>query len=188
MFYIGSTPLTQLLIPSHLLEAYLHSCTRNEGIIRDILLKLPNYITFKSEVHATEVTLKKVGNLQVYTDVYHHDILEETFYTNLSGEDAKAELRERFLEEAFELYESLGGTPAQAVQMMDHVFLEKEGVGEIEQELRGVVSPLMHLAAQHGTDLLNVSKDSSAYLNDNLTTVTKKDRAKPRYYKESVRS
>jgi hypothetical protein len=62
----------------------------------------------------------------------------------------KVERNHRFLEESLELVQSLGCTADEAHQLVDYVF--NRPVGEVNQELGGVMVTIAALAAANGLD------------------------------------
>lgn len=84
------------------------------------------------------------------------------------------ESRDRFLEEAIELYRACGGTKFDIAQIMDYVFNRPDG--EIKQEIGGTLLTLMALCTAHNIDLMNAGETELTRVND--PTVKQKIRTK----------
>ena len=65
--------------------------------------------------------------------------------------DNKAERNHRFMEEALELFQSLGGTPQEANMLVEYVF--NRPVGEPSQEVGGVTVTLAALCAANELEM-----------------------------------
>ena len=78
----------------------------------------------------------------------------------VEGPDWKSdpkERRTRFLEEGIELYQTLGFTKDQIVEMIDRVYVKE--AGEFEEEVAGTFLTLMCLCMCYKVDLLQTVSD-----------------------------
>lgn len=79
-----------------------------------------------------------------------HDWLLACFGPEIAAD--KVERNHRFLEESLELVQACGCTQSEAHQLVDYVF--GRPVGEIEQEIGGVMVTLSALCLAHGFDMM----------------------------------
>lgn len=79
-----------------------------------------------------------------------HPWMHETFGPEISAD--KAERRARFLEEALELHQAIGGNAAEARELVSYVHGQRH-VGEVRQEVGGVMVTLAALCLAAGVDM-----------------------------------
>jgi NTP pyrophosphatase (non-canonical NTP hydrolase) len=68
----------------------------------------------------------------------------------------KLERNHRFLEESLELVQSTGCTKDEALQLVDYVYGRK--IGEVAQEVGGVMNTLAALCLAHDIDMLHAGE------------------------------
>lgn len=90
----------------------------------------------------------------------------------------KVERNHRFLEEALELVQAAGCTSIEAYRLVDYVY--GRPVGELSQEIGGVMVTLMALADAHTTDAEICGHLELARCWDNIMKIREKQAAKPK--------
>ncbi len=98
------------------------------------------------------------------------------------GEDVahdKVERIHRFMEEALELFQSLGGTKSEALQLVDYVF--SRPWGEPTQEVGGVATTLMALCFAHGFDAQQCAETELSRIWEKIEKIRAKQKAKPKF-------
>lgn len=91
----------------------------------------------------------------------------------------RTERNHRFLEEALELAQSADCTRSEAHQLVDYVF--DRDVGEIEQEIGGVVNTLAALCLAHGHSMEACGDIELARCWENIDKIRAKQAAKPKH-------
>ena len=94
--------------------------------------------------------------------------------------DCKQERAHRFLEEALEAVQAAGTTYPEALQLVDYVF--SRPVGEVGQEVGGVLLTLAPFAAAYGVDMTAAGEAELARVNtpEIITKCRAKNASKPR--------
>ena len=91
----------------------------------------------------------------------------------------RMERNHRFLEEALELVQSGGCTASEAHQLVDYVF--GRPVGEMNQEVGGVMNTLAALCNAHGVDLDAAAETELRRCWDKADQIRAKQAAKPKH-------
>lgn len=91
----------------------------------------------------------------------------------------KVERRHRFIEEALELLQAMGGTRDEAIQLVDYVF--DRPVGEPHQEVGGVMITLAALCLASGLDMHKAGEDELARIWTKVDQIRAKQAAKPKF-------
>lgn len=91
----------------------------------------------------------------------------------------KTERNHRFLEEAMELVQAGGCTASEAHQLVDYVF--GRDVGEMGQEVGGVMNTLAALCTAHGVDLDAEAEKELARVWTKVAAIRAKQAAKPKH-------
>lgn len=85
----------------------------------------------------------------------------------------------RFLEEALELVQSLGGTPEEAHQLVDYVY--GRDIGHKNQEMGGVMVTLAALANATGIDMNAEAETELSRVWTKVEQIRAKQAAKPKH-------
>jgi NTP pyrophosphatase (non-canonical NTP hydrolase) len=91
----------------------------------------------------------------------------------------KVERNHRFIEEALELVQAGGCTASEAHQLVDYVF--GRPVGEMGQEVGGVMNTLAALCTAHGIDLDHEAEKELQRVWQKLDQIRAKQAAKPKH-------
>ena len=91
----------------------------------------------------------------------------------------KIERNHRFIEEALELVQAAGCTQSEAHQLVDYVF--NRPVGEIEQEIGGVMITLAALCLAHGFDMVEAGDKEMLRVWSKVEQIRAKHAAKPKH-------
>jgi rubrerythrin len=91
----------------------------------------------------------------------------------------RIERNHRFLEEALELVQSAGCTQSEAHQLVDYVY--GRDVGEMEQEIGGVMNTLAALCLAHGFDMMKCGDTELARCWTKIDKIRAKQKAKPKH-------
>ena len=83
----------------------------------------------------------------------------------------------RFGEEAIELLQARGRSKEEVLRLVDYVY--GRDIGEVEQEMGGVLSTLMAMASQNGTDLEKATKTEMARFTRKNQKICEKSSNKP---------
>lgn len=105
------------------------------------------------------------------------DWLMTCFGAEISAD--KIERNHRFLEEALELVQSCGCTRSEAHQLVDYVF--GRPVGEIEQEIGGVMNTLAALCLAHRFDMMVAGEKEMRRVWTMVEKIRAKQAAKPKH-------
>lgn len=105
------------------------------------------------------------------------DWLEVCFGSRIAKD--KVERNHRFLEEALELVQSAGCTAEEAHQLVDYVF--GRPVGEIKQEVGGVMNTLAALCLAHGLDMEECGNVELARCWSKVDQIREKQKNKPKH-------
>jgi NTP pyrophosphatase (non-canonical NTP hydrolase) len=89
------------------------------------------------------------------------------------------ERNHRFLEEALELFQACGCTASEAHQLVDYVF--SRPVGDIEQEIGGVLTTLAMVCSSEDIDLKEAGETELARMIRNIAKIRTKQAEKPKY-------
>jgi hypothetical protein len=89
------------------------------------------------------------------------------------------ERRHRFIEEALELLQAMGGTKHEATQLVDYVFAREKGVPH--QEVGGVMITLAALCLAAGLDMHKAGDDELARIWTKVDAIRAKQAAKPKH-------
>jgi NTP pyrophosphatase (non-canonical NTP hydrolase) len=89
------------------------------------------------------------------------------------------ERRHRFVEEALELLQAMGGTKHEAIQLVDYVFSREKG--EPHQEIGGVMITLAALCLAAGLDMHKAGEDELARIWTKVDVIRAKQAAKPKH-------
>ena len=106
-----------------------------------------------------------------------HDWLLACFGPEIAAD--KVERNHRFIEEALELVQASGSTASECHQLVDYVF--RRPVGEIKQEVGGVMNTLAALCLAHGVDLEEAAATEVARCWAKIDRIREKQKAKPRH-------
>lgn len=101
-------------------------------------------------------------------ETFGHDVVADT-----------VERRHRFVEEALELLQALGGTRDEALQLVDYVF--GRPIGEPAQEVGGVMTTLAVLCHTAGIDLAASARRELWRCWANQARIRAKQAAKPKH-------
>lgn len=91
----------------------------------------------------------------------------------------KTERNHRFLEESLELVQSCGCTASEAHQLVDYVF--NRPVGEIKQEVGGVMVTLAALCTANGCRMMTDGNVELDRINKNIEAIREKQANKPEH-------
>ena len=91
----------------------------------------------------------------------------------------RTERNHRFLEEALELVQAGGCTQSEAHQLVDYVF--NRPVGELNQEVGGVMVTLAALCSAHDTDMADAGETELARVWTKVEAIRAKQAAKPKH-------
>lgn len=91
----------------------------------------------------------------------------------------KQERNHRFLEESLELVQACGCTESEAHQLVDYVF--NRPVGEVNQEVGGVVVTLNALCIAQDIDCLKAGETELQRCWENLEKIRDKQASKPKH-------
>lgn len=91
----------------------------------------------------------------------------------------KAERNHRFIEEALELVQSAGCTASEAHQLVDYVY--GRPVGDLRQEVGGVMNTLAAFCTAHGIDLDGAAEAELARVWLKSDQIRAKQAAKPKH-------
>lgn len=89
------------------------------------------------------------------------------------------ERRHRFIEEALELLQAMGGTKQEATQLVDYVFSREKGTPH--QEVGGVMITLAALCLAAGLDMHKAGEDELARIWTKVDAIRAKQAAKPKH-------
>lgn len=98
------------------------------------------------------------------------------------GEESARDLVERnhqFIEEALELVQAAGCTASEAHQIVDYVYARP--VGNLGQEVGGVMSTLAALCLAHGRDMMLCAEIELSRCWDKIEKIRAKQKAKPKH-------
>lgn len=87
----------------------------------------------------------------------------------------------RFLEEALELVQACGCSKEDALRLVDYVY--DRDIGEIPQEVGGVVTTLAALCLAQEVDLDSCAEIELARVNNNVEKIREKSKQKPDFSK-----
>jgi NTP pyrophosphatase (non-canonical NTP hydrolase) len=103
--------------------------------------------------------------------------LNHCFSENIVND--KVERQHRFLEEALELVQAGGCTAHEAHQLVDYVF--GRDVGELRQEVGGVMVTLAALCGAYGVSMADCADDELERVWLNIAKIRAKSAAKPKF-------
>ncbi len=91
----------------------------------------------------------------------------------------KTERSHRFLEEALELVQACGATKSEAMQLVDYVYGRE--VGELRQEVGGVMNTLAALCIAHEVDMIEAGHIELDRCWTKVEKIRAKQAAKPKF-------
>lgn len=91
----------------------------------------------------------------------------------------RVERNHRFIEEALELVQSGGATASECHQLVDYVF--GRAVGDLTQEVGGVLNTLAALCTAHGVDMDVAGEKELTRVWTKVETIRAKQKAKPKH-------
>lgn len=91
----------------------------------------------------------------------------------------KEERNHRFLEESLELVQAAGCTKEEALKLVDYVFGRE--IGELEQEVGGVMNTLAALCNAHGIDMMLAGEIEVDRCWTKVDKIRAKQAAKPKF-------
>ena len=91
----------------------------------------------------------------------------------------KVERNHRFMEESLELVQSTGCTKEEVLLLVDYVFSRE--IGEIEQEVGGVMNTLTALCLSHGIDMQHAGDIELERCFMNVEKIRTKQANKPKF-------
>jgi len=103
--------------------------------------------------------------------------LNECFGTEIARD--RTERNHRFLEEALELVQAGGCTQSEAHQLVDYVFSRE--VGELDQEIGGVMNTLAALCLAHGLDMHQAGETELDRVWTKIDEIREKQKNKPKH-------
>lgn len=103
--------------------------------------------------------------------------LNECFGTEIARD--RTERNHRFLEEALELVQAGGCTQSEAHQLVDYVF--SRDVGELDQEVGGVMNTLAALCLAHGLDMHQAGEAELDRVWTKIDQIREKQKTKPKH-------
>lgn len=103
--------------------------------------------------------------------------IQECFGPEIGAD--KVERNHRFLEEALETVQAAGCTISEAYQLVDYVF--NRPVGELPQEIGGVMNTLAALCNAHGLDMMECGETEMQRVWTMVEKIRAKQAAKPKH-------
>lgn len=131
---------------------------------------------FESNIYSTN---KKVENSVDSEESFQSRV--QPWLLECFGEEVASDVEERkvrFLEEALELVQSSGCTPDVAHNLVDYVFSRE--VGEMRQEVGGVMVTLASFCLSHGIDMHQEGKTELERVWTKIDRIREKQAAKPK--------